>query len=67
MMYRPFPMLEITDGIREDKTMASADCLNDTAGNIVLPAAGVSLVHGVELSATALDLEHMRIGHLNRE
>ena len=66
MMYRPFATLEITDGIWEDKTMASADRFNNTAGNIILPTTGVSLVHSVELGATALDLEGMRIGYLNR-
>jgi len=66
-MYRPFATLEITDGIWEDKTMAGADRFNNTAGNIILPATGVSLVHRVELSATALDLECMRTDYLNRE
>ena len=57
MMYGPFATLEIADGIRKDKTVASADRLDNAAGNIVLPATGVSLVHGVELGAAALDLE----------
>ena len=45
MMNGPFATLEITDGIRKDKTVASADRLNNATGNIVLPATGVSLVH----------------------
>ena len=67
MMDKPFATLEITDGVRKDKTMASADRFNNTAGNIILPATGVGLVHSVELSATALSLECVRIGYLNRE
>lgn len=67
MMYRPFPTLKITNGIREHKTMASADRLDNTAGNIILPTTGVGLVHSVEFSATALDLECIRTGYLNRE
>ena len=67
MICKPFATLEITDGIRKDKTMASADRLDNAAGNIILPTAGVSLVHSVELGATALGLERMRTDHLNIE
>ena len=66
-MYRPFTALEITDGIREDKTMACADCLDDATRKIILPATGVGLIHSVELGPTALNLGIMRPSCLNRK
>jgi len=64
MRYIPFAVLEIADGVWEDKAMTRANRFNNTAGYIVLSAAGVCLVHGVELGATTLNLESIRLGDL---
>jgi hypothetical protein len=55
--YIPFTTLEITNGIWEDKTVACADRFNNTAGYVILSAAGVCLIHCMELGTAALNLE----------
>ena len=45
--------------------MACADCLDNAAGYIILSTAGVGLVHCMEITITALDLESIRLDYLN--
>ena len=45
--------------------MACADCLDNATGYIILSAVGVGLVHHMEITTAALDLESIRLDYLN--
>ena len=59
--YIPFTALKVTNGVREDETMARADRFDNAADYVILSPTGVCLVHGVELTTTTLDLESIRL------
>ena len=48
--------MQITDGIGEDEAVARAHRFNDTAGNVILAATRVRVVHRVEFAAATRNL-----------
>jgi hypothetical protein len=53
----PFSVLQITNGVWKDKTVARTNCLNDPAGNIVPASGQVRLVNSMEFGTTACNLK----------
>lgn len=62
--YVPFTALEVTNSVWKDETVACADYFDNTTGYVILSAAGVRLIHCVELATTTLDLESIRLDKL---
>jgi len=61
MKYIPFTALKIGNSIWEDETVACTDRFDNAAGYVLLSSTRVCLVHRVELAATTLNLESIRL------